>query len=203
MAKWSSALFSDIRNKLGDQVIFSMWKGRPYMRSYVVPANPQSDDQMGNRFKLASIVSWYQTNIKPTALKVTAWNAQALSDLISGYNLFVKTSQGAVIGAIDLSVAGGTSVAITSIQIPSSDFTLMHEKAGPTYEFPTTKRGAGTYVTGDYPTAPVAGDRFHLANTKVGGVGGAEATPSLDLSAGKWKANTTAPYTPTELLCTA
>lgn len=49
MAKWKSPLFSDIRNKLGENVVFSMWKGRPYMRSYVTPANPNSLKQAANR----------------------------------------------------------------------------------------------------------------------------------------------------------
>lgn len=203
MAKWTSVLFSDIRNKLGDQVIFSMWKGRPYMRSYVTPSNPRTDEQQSYRMLMGEIVSWYQTNIKPNGDKVTAWNEQALSELLSGYNLFVRTGQGASIEAVELSVAAGISIEIDTIQIPASDFTVMHEMAGPTYEFPTTKRGAGTYEAADWPTAPVSGDIFHMVNTKVGGTGDSEATPSLDLSASKWKRNTTSPYTPTELKATA
>jgi len=33
MAKWISPIFSDARNKLGDAVVFSNWKGRSYFRS--------------------------------------------------------------------------------------------------------------------------------------------------------------------------
>ncbi len=203
MAKWTSVLFSDIRNKLGDQVVFSMWKGRPYMRSYVTPANPQTNDQQSYRLLLGDIVSWWQTNIKPTDAKVTAWNAEALSKLISGYNLYVQTGQGASLEAIELSVGAGISIEIDTIAIPSSDFTVMHEMTGPAYEFATTKRGAGTYVAADWTTAPVATDKFHMVNTKVGGVAGAEATASLDLSASKWKRNIASPYAPTELLAVA
>ena len=42
MAKWISPLFADIRNKLGDSVIFSNWKGRPYFRKYAKPSNPKT-----------------------------------------------------------------------------------------------------------------------------------------------------------------
>jgi hypothetical protein len=203
MAKWKSPLFSDIRNKLGDNVVFGMWKGRPYMRSYVVPSNPQTDGQMSYRFLLDSIVSYWQTNIKPTPAKVTAWNTEALKTLVSGYNLFVKTGQGADIGTINLSVAGGVSIEIKDCAIPASDFTVMKKTVAGVFSFPTTKRGPGTYVAADYPVAPAAGDTMYMANTRVGGVAGAEATPSLDLAGSKWKRNSTAPYAPQELTIVA
>lgn len=199
MAKWKSPLFSDIRNKLGDNVVFSMWKGRPYMRSYVVPANPQSADQMSYRFLLDAIVAYWQTNIKPTSVKVTTWNKEALKTLVSGYNLFVKTGQGADIGAIELTALGGISIAVTDCAIPAGDFTVMKKTAAGAFEFPISKRGPGTYVSADYPIAPAAGDTMYMANTRVGGVAGAEATPSLDLAGSKWKRNAVAPYAPTVL----
>ena len=101
MAKWKSPLFSDIRNKLGDTVVFSNWKGRPYMRSFVVPANPQTAAQTAERAHMAAIVDQYQQNVKGTPAHVTAWNVEALKDLISGYNQFTKYGRGITFGAVN------------------------------------------------------------------------------------------------------
>lgn len=89
MAKWISPIFSDARNKLGDAVVFSNWKGRSYFRSYVIPANPRTNPQKANRAVQALLVKRWQ-EIIDTQDKKAAWNAVALKDQISGYNLFVK-----------------------------------------------------------------------------------------------------------------
>jgi len=89
MAKWKSPIFSDIRNKLGDSVVFSNWKGRGYFRSYVIPANPRTNKQQAHREVLKNLVKRWQAIID-TADKKQAWNNEALPYLISGFNLFVK-----------------------------------------------------------------------------------------------------------------
>lgn len=46
MSKVTGPLFSlDARNKLGGAIVYSIWKGRNYVRRLIVPANPKSDDQ--------------------------------------------------------------------------------------------------------------------------------------------------------------
>ena len=89
MPKWKSPLFSDIRNAIGDNVVFSMWKGRPFFRAYVIPANPNTNAQKAVRLDNTAIVERYQDLYADPDVK-TAWNAQALPYLFSGYNLFVK-----------------------------------------------------------------------------------------------------------------
>jgi len=89
MAKWKSPLFSDIRNKLGESAVFSIWKGRPYFRGYVIPANPQTNKQQAHRAVLRELVRRWQ-DIIDTADKKAVWNAEALPYQISGYNLFTK-----------------------------------------------------------------------------------------------------------------
>ncbi|MBA7658682.1 hypothetical protein ES703_66641 [subsurface metagenome] len=54
-----SVLISDIRNKAGS-VVFSSWKGRNYIRKYVIPGNPKSDDQMAIRNAFSRCVACYQ-----------------------------------------------------------------------------------------------------------------------------------------------
>lgn len=89
MAKWKSPIMSDIRNQLGQSVVFSIWKGRNYFRSYVIPANPRTNAQKGNRAVLKELVKRWQSIINTDA-KRAAWNNEALPYLISGFNLFVK-----------------------------------------------------------------------------------------------------------------
>lgn len=68
-------------------VVFSRWKGRPYVRKLVTPHNPQSDDQMTVRNSLARMVYLYRT--MPAQLQ--DWlDLCAADDRMSGYNLFMK-----------------------------------------------------------------------------------------------------------------
>lgn len=89
MPKWKSPLFSDIRNAIGDNVVFSMWKGRPFFRAYVIPANPNTNPQKAVRLDNTALVDRYQS-LKADPDVKAAWNEEALPYLISGYNLFVK-----------------------------------------------------------------------------------------------------------------
>ena len=168
MAKWTSPLFSDIRNKLGENVVFSNWKGRPYMRSYVKPANPQTAAQTAERAHMAAIVDMYQQNVKGTGAHVTAWNAEALKDLISGYNQMVKYGRGITFGTVTLA-AGTLSIEVTASKIPNDRLAVMgYDESGTTYLLPTTKRGLGTYTHADFTAyTPAAGDLIYIADTKV------------------------------------
>jgi len=99
MAKWTSPLFTDIRNKLGNSVVFSMWKGRPYFRAYVVPANPNTNKQKAYRALLAALVARWK-EIIDTDEKKAPWTTLALDFLISGFNVFVKWGQKTQISAV-------------------------------------------------------------------------------------------------------
>jgi hypothetical protein len=189
MAKWTSPLFSDIRNKLGSNVVFSMWKGRPYMRSYVVPANPQSDAQTAERAHMAAIVDMYQQNVKGTPAHATAWNAEALKDLISGYNQFTKYGRGITFGTVDLT-AGNMSIEVTDSKIPNDRFAVMvYDLSALAYELPTTKRGLGTYTVADYTTyaTPATGDLFYIVDTKVLSGADVEGDAKLYKAVNNWE----------------
>lgn len=113
MAKWISVLFSDIRNKLGDAVVFSNWKGRTYFRSYVIPANPKTLKQQANRDHQAKLVARWK-NIMDTEDKKGVWNAIALPEEITGYNLFVKYGRKSKISCPSTaSGSGSASIEIT------------------------------------------------------------------------------------------
>ena len=88
--KWKSVLFSELSNKLGDQIVGARWKGRGYFRAYVIPANPQSDAQTAERDTLDKIVKQCQAEVLSDPDYKAAWNVSALDYAISGYNLFTK-----------------------------------------------------------------------------------------------------------------
>ena len=171
MAKWKSPLFSDIRGALGENVVFSNWKGRPYMRSFVVPANPQTDAQTAERAHMAAIVDMYQQNVKGTPASVTAWNAEALKDLISGYNQFTKYGRGITFGTVNLSAAA-LSIEITGSKIPNDRLSMMvWDHTLDAYHLPDSpvRRGLGTYVSADWAPSYtiIADDLLYIADTKV------------------------------------
>lgn len=88
-----SPLFVEMSGKLGDAVM-SRWKGIPYVRSRVTPANPQSGDQCNQRYCLkASLLLWQ--SIK--ALAKAPWDLAVTGYAISGYNKFMDECIAALI----------------------------------------------------------------------------------------------------------
>lgn len=190
MAKWKSPLFSDIRNKLGENVVFSMWKGRPYMRSYVTPANPNSLKQAANRDQMRKIVAMYQTNIKGDASIAAAWDVEALPRLISGYNQFTAYGRKVKFGVLDLSKST-ISIPVTASAIPADRLAVMiYDLSGTTYKLPTSKRGLGTYTDADFTAwTPDTGDLIYIADTKVLDGVDIESTAALYKAVNHWKVN--------------
>jgi len=110
--KWKSVLFSDLRNKLGDQIVAAAWKGRGYFRSYVIPANPRTKKQQAHRDVLAKLVELSKDHVLGTADRKAVWNEEALPYGISGYNLFVKWGRLSKI-SVPASGSAGSDVTIT------------------------------------------------------------------------------------------
>jgi hypothetical protein len=196
MAKWKSPIFSDIRNKLGENVVFSMWKGRPYMRSFVKPANPNSLAQQANRAHMAAIVALYQANVKGTAINAAAWDVEALPKLISGYNIFTMYGrQGSQVvvgglkepGIVITSLATGTlDVEIVASAIPADRLALMSVTAlGVPVEI-STKRGLGHYVPGSFANAPLATELLYVVDTKVLAGADIETTAKMYKAVNHW-----------------
>lgn len=85
-----SPLVSDARGKAGSAV-FSSWKGQPYVRSHVIPANPNSVGQQAVRNAMSRLnVLWFSAN---SELK-GAWDYRVSSRSLrmSGFNQFIKTN---------------------------------------------------------------------------------------------------------------
>lgn len=89
MPKWVSPIFSDIRNAIGENVVFSQWKGRPYFRTYVKPAQPRTNPQKAHRAVFEKLMKRAQQIMADSNVKA-AWAKRALEYLITAFNVFMK-----------------------------------------------------------------------------------------------------------------
>ncbi|RLG17126.1 hypothetical protein DRN75_04120, partial [Nanoarchaeota archaeon] len=110
--KWKSVLFSELANKLGDQIVAAKWKGRGYFRSYVIPANPRTNKQKAHRDVLKQLVARAKEAVLGSDDLKALWDAEALPYLISGYNLFVKWGRLSKI-SVPGSASAGSDITIT------------------------------------------------------------------------------------------
>lgn len=92
MAKLTGPFFSlKASGQLGKTLVAFPWKGINALRTYVVPANPQSDAQTDQRdIFTAAVKEWHDAAY--TALDVLAWNRLAgIADkIMSGFNRMVR-----------------------------------------------------------------------------------------------------------------
>jgi len=92
MARVNAPLLSlDASGTIAKAITFSKWKGRNYVRTRVIPANPRSGLQTGMRAGIATYP--YIWNVRLLAAGQAPWNAAVGSEAISGYNLFTRHSQ--------------------------------------------------------------------------------------------------------------
>jgi len=88
MAKLKAPLFSfEARGALAKSLVYFPWKGISAVRSYVIPANPNTTSQDAQRTKLENAVDeWHAASYN--ALDVTAWNrlATIATKTMSGFN---------------------------------------------------------------------------------------------------------------------
>lgn len=81
----------DASGQLGKTLVFFPWKGLDCVRSYVIPANPNTAGQQAQRTLMANAVSDWHT-IGLDSDDGTAWNrlATTLAAVMSGFNAFVS-----------------------------------------------------------------------------------------------------------------
>jgi hypothetical protein len=102
MAKTTAPLLSfGASGSLAKTLVASKWKGRPYMRQHVVPANPQTAGQTSTRqaFTFASNV-W--KNLGPLA--IAPWDRFATGQVLTGRNAFTGSFVRNVRGEVDLAL---------------------------------------------------------------------------------------------------
>lgn len=91
MARTHGPLFSlEASGSVASTITFSKWKGRPYVRSTIVPSNPRSAGQVSTRAMMTFLSQVWKGML---AGAKTTWDPLAKSGSFSPFNAFVKTNQ--------------------------------------------------------------------------------------------------------------
>ena len=89
MARTVGPLMSlEASGSVAKTLTYSRWKGRPYVRQLVTPANPRSPLQVSTRAIMRFLSQQWTPGV--TALKQATWDALAKMDSISPFNAFVR-----------------------------------------------------------------------------------------------------------------
>ena len=169
MPIWRSPIFSDIRNALEDQVVFSMWKGRPYFRAHVFPAQPRTPPVMAERAQWRLGVGYWRERVL-TAPQRAVWAAIALDRLISGFNQFMSQNRRSCISSPAAVTPGATMTITYTLGIGAGDAMLVEENDAT--RALTIIAPAGTLLAGENQTfthaAPVAGTyNYWIADSRA------------------------------------
>jgi len=125
MARVSGPLLSlGASGQIAQTQVYSTWKGRPYVRRYVVPANPQSAEQTLTR----NVFDWLQNvwRYMPSGA-LAAWNAYADTNRFTATNGFIKQNLPGLREETDLQnfvpspAAGGGIPAASMTLTPGAD----------------------------------------------------------------------------------
>ena len=138
MAKTTAPLLSfSAGGQIAKTQVYSTWKGRPYVRRYVIPANPQTAAQTLTRSTFAFLNALWK--FYPAAA-TTAWALYADGFRITDRNAFLKANVSPLRAAADLDAmvispaaksgfmasamvitptTGQLSVAVTAPEIPA------------------------------------------------------------------------------------
>lgn len=112
MVKWESPIFSELRNQLGETVVFSNWKGQNYMREYVDVLGGDEPEQQAIRAKLGGATKTWQFLVEHTDEhdyhdhwddSVTRYWDRLLDDnSISAFNYFTQHFMDAEVAVHDI-----------------------------------------------------------------------------------------------------
>lgn len=75
---------------LGGALVYATWKGRPYVRTLVIPANPRSGGQVGMRAML-KFLSQDWANV--SAANQATWETRADQGTVSEFNAYIGYNQ--------------------------------------------------------------------------------------------------------------
>lgn len=88
MAKVNGPLFSlQASGKLANAIVYSVWKGIPYVREYVVPSNPNSLGQRNTRSATSFFSKYWKSLIQADK---DSWIAAANAANFSPFNAYMK-----------------------------------------------------------------------------------------------------------------
>lgn len=120
MSRTTAPLLSfDARGQIAKTQVYSSWKGRSYVRRYVIPSNPKTNDQMETRNTFAWLNNVWK--FMPSTA-VDAWNLYAQNSRFTARNGFIKQNLAPLRTEADLtnfvsspSAGGGLTAAGMSI----------------------------------------------------------------------------------------
>lgn len=100
MAKPTGGLLAfDARGSIAKTMVYSSWRGRPYVRRWTAPANPQTVSQMSTR----NVFGWLSAVWKRASTDFQApWTAYALGQPLTDRNAFGKFNIPPLVPATDL-----------------------------------------------------------------------------------------------------
>jgi len=109
MAKTTAPLLSfGGSGQIGKTMVYGSWKGRPYVRRHVIPANPQSAEQTVTR----NAFSFLQSVYKFAPAEITdVWTSYASGLVMTARNGFTKLNLPVIRGEADLdllTLSGGS-----------------------------------------------------------------------------------------------
>lgn len=142
MAKVLAPLFSTkARGQLGKAIVYFPWKSINAVRSYVIPANPNTAAQQAQRTIMTNAVAQWHTAAY-TAKDKTAWNkfASTLAGALSGFNAMIRSFIDVLVGGelwvnmaeVVESSPGATDVDIT-VQAKTVGDYILHWGTSPTF----------------------------------------------------------------------
>lgn len=100
MAKPTAPLLSlGASGSLAETLVYSSWKGRPYVRRHVIPANPQTTAQTLTRNVFRNANDFWK--LSPADFQA-AWDLFATGQVLTGRNAFVGQYTSLTRGEVDL-----------------------------------------------------------------------------------------------------
>lgn len=106
MAKTVAPLLSlGAGGSIAKTVVFSKWRGIPYVRQHVIPANPNSTAQQATRNVFRTMTEMWK--LMPT-LGVSPWDAFATGRPFLGRNAYIGQNVGTMRGEVDQDLAVGS-----------------------------------------------------------------------------------------------
>lgn len=100
MAKTTAPLLSfGAGGQIGRTQVYSRWRGVPYARRYVVPANPRTAEQTKTRSAFAQLREMWKVSPE---LQTTPWNAFAQGRPFLGFNKYIGENLRVLRGQADM-----------------------------------------------------------------------------------------------------
>jgi hypothetical protein len=133
MSTVSAPLLSlNASGKFANTLVASTWKGKPVLRKYTVPANPNTSAQIAHRAKFTAAVAAWRTWFIDGDMR-DAWTklATKLGLVMSGFNLFTKNVVDTYAANISFVTSNdGTAAAAVSFVLKNSDDGATGDEAG-------------------------------------------------------------------------